>query len=272
MVLSAYSPARARALADLFLSDYEVDLSGPTPVICVAAVDLEEVLGAEEELDQALPEANPAGDRGPSLRRTEGLEERSEYLQELLREAVGAKKAVAAKVAAAYPGGRGILFAQAEDLVAAGLTERQAQRLRAALTLAEMARAQEQQPGIRSPNDAARWLRSYLSGSEQEQFIVMLLDARQRPFHAIHVAKGTVAHVDVHPRDVFRDAVRLNAHSVIIAHNHPSGVATASQADIALTRRMVEVGRLVGIPVLDSLIVGDEDTASLAALGLVPTD
>jgi len=271
MVLSAYSPARARALADLFLSDYEVDLSGPTPVICVTAVDLEEVLGAEEELDQALPEANPAGERGPALRRTQGLEERDQYLQDLVRAAVGATKAQAKSLASAYPGAKGLLFAQVDDLVAAGLTEKQAKRLHAAMTMSELARSQEKHPQLRSPSDAARWLRSYLSGAEQEQFIVILLDARQKPFHAIHVARGSLAHVDVHPRDVFRDAVRLNAHAVIIAHNHPSGSAAPSQADIALTRRMVEVGQLVGIPVLDSLIVADHETASLAALGLVPT-
>jgi len=113
------------------------------------------------------------------------------------------------------------------------------------------------------------WLRSYLSGSQQEQFLAVLLDARSRPFHVIHAAKGSLTQVDVHPRELFRDAVRFAAHSIILAHNHPSGSAEPSDADVDLTLRMMDVGMLMGIPVIDHLVVTDSDIASMRALGLV---
>ena len=69
------------------------------------------------------------------------------------------------------------------------------------------------------------------------------------------VGQGTVAQVDVHPREVFCPLVRMRAHSCIIAHNHPSGDPTPSDADIHLTSRLVEVGTLLGVPVLDHLVL-----------------
>jgi DNA repair protein RadC len=78
-----------------------------------------------------------------------------------------------------------------------------------------------------------------------------------------------MAQVDVHPRELFRPCIREGIHSVILAHNHPSGDCEPSEADVELTKRMCEVGRLVAIPVLDHLIVTDSEHCSLAALGFV---
>jgi DNA repair protein RadC len=85
------------------------------------------------------------------------------------------------------------------------------------------------------------------------------------------IAVGSLAQVDVHPREVFRPLVRSGMHSVILVHNHPSGDVEPSDADLELTRRLSDVGRLVGIPVLDHLVVTRTDSISMATLGLLPT-
>jgi len=124
---------------------------------------------------------------------------------------------------------------------------------------------------VRTPSDAAALVREHIDAVdlEQEHFWVLLLNARQKVIKRVLVAVGTVSQVDTHPRDIFREAIRLNAHSIILAHNHPSEDPDPSNADIELTSRMVEVGKLVGIPVLDHVIVTGGDFCSLAAPGLL---
>ena len=96
------------------------------------------------------------------------------------------------------------------------------------------------------------------------------LDARQRVRLVREVALGTTAGVEVQPREVFRPLVRAASHSVLLVHNHPGGELRPSAADLKLTQRLVELGELLGIPVLDHLIVTDEGMCSLAGLGLLP--
>jgi DNA repair protein RadC len=123
---------------------------------------------------------------------------------------------------------------------------------------------------IGDPDKVVRFLRQAIGRKQQEWFAVILLDARQRVIDILGVSIGTLASVDVHPREVFREAVRRAAHSILIAHNHPSGDAEPSDSDVHLTHRMSEVGKLVGIPVLDHLILTPTGSVSLAAMGLVP--
>jgi len=104
----------------------------------------------------------------------------------------------------------------------------------------------------------------------QECFVVMPLDSQNRPVGRPQlVAMGTANSVGVHPRDVFRVAVKNNAVSLIVAHNHPSGDLTPSADDRHLTRRLVEAGKLLDIPVLDHLVVTKETHVSLADQGLL---
>ena len=84
------------------------------------------------------------------------------------------------------------------------------------------------------------------------------------------VAIGSVSSVEVHPREVFRPMVRAGLHSVIAVHNHPSGDPSPSEADLELTRRLADVGVLLGIPLLDHLVVTATEVVSMAALGLLP--
>jgi len=123
---------------------------------------------------------------------------------------------------------------------------------------------------LRGPEDVARYARATFGDADQETFVILGLDARARVRLVRTVAIGSVAHVDVHPREVFRPLVRAGLHSAIAVHNHPSGEPDPSQADIELTRRLAEVGRLLGIPLLDHLVVTRTRSVSLATLGMVP--
>lgn len=103
---------------------------------------------------------------------------------------------------------------------------------------------------------------------EQEAFVVLLLNAKHEVLGRPEVAAvGTVTSVTVHPRDVFRAAVRRNAAAVIVAHCHPSGDVAPSADDLELTRRLRAAADLLGIPLLDHVIVGRDALRSLAESG-----
>ena len=121
------------------------------------------------------------------------------------------------------------------------------------------------QPAIRTPEDAARLLRPVMdaatSGNSQEAFFVLLLTVKNRPAAApVECLRGLLDTCPVHPREIFREAVRNGqTASVILAHNHPSGDPTPSKEDCDITRRLIEAGRVLGIRVTDHVIVGKPD-------------
>lgn len=119
---------------------------------------------------------------------------------------------------------------------------------------------------IRSPSEIVRLIRENCQ-TEQESFVVVYLNARQKPLATREVARGTLADVPVHPREVFRDAVRLCAHSIVVGHNHPSGDPNPSNADLDLTQRLQEAGKVLGIPLLDHVVVTEDSHVSLAQRG-----
>ncbi|WP_052555114.1 RadC family protein [Enhygromyxa salina] len=125
---------------------------------------------------------------------------------------------------------------------------------------------------LQTPRDAELFLRSILHGASQENFIVVGLDARQRVRLVRTVAIGTLTRVEVHPRELFRPLLRGGMHSCLLAHNHPSGDATPSEADVLLTERMARIGLFLGVPVLDHIVITDNSFVSLAELGLLPTN
>lgn len=111
-----------------------------------------------------------------------------------------------------------------------------------------------------------------LGTRDRESFVTVSLDARGAVLGVEEVARGSVAGVDVHPREVFKAPIILGASGIILAHNHPSGDAQPSSDDAALTNRMKEIGTLLGIPVLDHIIVAQGGKCtSLADRGLVGT-
>lgn len=111
-------------------------------------------------------------------------------------------------------------------------------------------------PKVRGPEDAARLLWSMFEDADREMFVALYLDS-QHVVRGVHVVSvGTLDASVVHPREVFKPAILANAAAVIVAHNHPSGDPTPSAEDRAVTKQLVEAGRILGIPVLDHLVVG----------------
>jgi len=103
----------------------------------------------------------------------------------------------------------------------------------------------------------------------QERFIVMVLNVKNQPTAIVEASLGTLDASLVHPRDVFGAAIAAAGAQIIVAHNHPSGDPEPSPEDIALTRRLAEAGELLGIPVLDSIVIGREGYVSLAERGVI---
>ena len=107
-------------------------------------------------------------------------------------------------------------------------------------------------------------------GLDREQCVVMVLDAKHKVIGINVVSVGSLNVSIVHPREVFKPAILLNAAAVILAHNHPSGDPTPSEEDHALTNRLQEAGKCLGIPLLDHLVLGDHGTfMSFADQGLM---
>jgi DNA repair protein RadC len=108
---------------------------------------------------------------------------------------------------------------------------------------------------IRGPEDVQRHFRIRLSGLRRESFHVLLLDGRHRLISADEVSVGTLTASLVHPREVFREAIRSAAAALVLVHNHPSGDPSPSAEDRTVTKRLRSAGQLLGIRVLDHVIV-----------------
>lgn len=124
---------------------------------------------------------------------------------------------------------------------------------------------------VRSTRDAARLVQALLQNLDQDQehFLVLALDARNRPTGFRVVASGGMSDSQVDIRLVFRSALLLGGTHVIVAHNHPSGDPEPSASDLALTRSLVISGEVTGIPVLDHIVVGGRRWVSLRERGLI---
>ncbi len=149
-----------------------------------------------------------------------------------------------------------------------------AARARALRTLPELARryyAESLPPGavIRSPTDTEDFLNARLRHLGHELFCCLFLDNRHRVLRFDELFRGTIDGTSVYPREVVKEALAVNAAAVILAHNHPSGVAEPSQADERITRRLKSALELVDIRLLDHLIVGDGRATSLASRGIL---
>src|SRR5690625_6845157 len=119
----------------------------------------------------------------------------------------------------------------------------------------------------RSPEDGANYVMEDMRTLKQEHFVVLFLPTKNQVIHRKTIFIGSLNSSIVHPREVFREAVRRSAASIICIHNHPSGDPTPSQEDIHVTRRLVESGKIVGIEVLDHLIIGNRKFVSLKEKG-----
>ncbi|MCX8124334.1 MAG: DNA repair protein RadC [Spirochaetes bacterium] len=137
-------------------------------------------------------------------------------------------------------------------------------RLKAAMELGKRLIApRNYDESIDSPRMVWECIVGDIACSRQEEFFVMILDTKNRLIKKSRISIGTISEALVHPREVFRDAVREAASSVIIVHNHPSGVLKPSVNDIEITKRVAQAGAIVGIQLLDHVIVTDNDYLSL---------
>lgn len=122
---------------------------------------------------------------------------------------------------------------------------------------------------IRSPADTESFLKARMQHLDHELFCCLYLDNRHRVLRFDELFRGTIDGTSVYPREVVKEALSVNAAAVILAHNHPSGVAEPSQADERITKRLKSALDLVDIRLLDHLIVGDGAATSLASRGLL---
>ncbi len=158
-----------------------------------------------------------------------------------------------------------VAMASAAELRAAGVPPKTADKLSAAFAFARASVAGDtMRETIGRPDDIWYLLRGRIASLSQECFYVIAVDVRNQLLDVVEVARGHVCGVEVHPREVFRPAIRLAAAGIMIAHNHPSGDPTPSPEDIALTRRLMEVGKTLGIPVLDHVVVATTSYRSIA--------
>ncbi|QCT01975.1 DNA repair protein RadC [Paenibacillus algicola] len=122
---------------------------------------------------------------------------------------------------------------------------------------------------IRSPRDAADLLSEELRSLHKEHFVCLFLNTKNHVIAQETLSIGSLNAAVVHPREVFRAAIKSSCASLVCAHNHPSGDPTPSPEDIALTTRLVEAGSIIGIDVLDHIIIGDGSFVSLKERGLM---
>jgi DNA repair protein RadC len=172
----------------------------------------------------------------------------------------------------AFGGLRGLLEASQEDLCAMpGLGPAKYAQIHAALELARRHLRESLNRGsaMTSPDSTRQYLRAALRDRPHEVFCAMMLDTRHRVIAFEELFSGTIDSAHVHPRVVVEKALARKAAALIVAHNHPSGVAEPSQADLAITRRLRDALGLVDIRLLDHFIVGDSEVVSLAERGLV---
>jgi len=151
-----------------------------------------------------------------------------------------------------------------------GIGEAKASQIKAAIELGRRLtlEAPEERPTINSPADAAALVQYEMSALEQEHLRVLLLDTKNHVLDIVEVYRGSVNMSQVRVGEVFKAAIRRNATAVIVVHNHPSGDATPSPDDVAVTRAFVQAGKLIDVDVLDHLVIGQGKYVSLKERGL----
>ncbi len=170
-----------------------------------------------------------------------------------------------------FGGLRQILNAEQNTLArTVGLGPAKSAQLHAALELGKRYLAQklEREGPLTSPTQAADFLMHQLRDQPREVFAIVYLDNRHHVLRYQELFYGTLNGATVHPREVVKSALKHNAAAIIIAHNHPSGIAEPSQADTSLTVKLKEALNMVEIRLLDHLVIGDGEFVSMSERGL----
>ena len=127
----------------------------------------------------------------------------------------------------------------------------------------------EERDLIRTPGDVVQLLMPELRYLTQEVFKVVLLDIKNQVIAIPLISKGGLSSSIVHPREVFKEAIKRSAAAMILVHNHPSGIPEPSREDINITKKLLEAGEVMGIDVLDHVIIGDGIYVSMRERGLI---
>ena len=152
-----------------------------------------------------------------------------------------------------------------------GISKNKAAALAAAFELARKLASTTpvNRPTIRSPEDAADLVMKEMRFLDREHFKALLLNTKNQLIARETISIGTLNASTIHPRELFKSAIRRSSAAVILVHNHPSGDPTPSKEDIDVTRRLQETGGIIGIEVLDHIIIGDNRFLSLKEKGLL---
>jgi len=153
-----------------------------------------------------------------------------------------------------------------------GVGPAKAAELQAVFELARRLQAQPLLPGVRysCAEEVFHHFHARLADQRREQFLLLLLDSKNRVIREERISEGSLTASIVHPREVFAPAVRESAAALLLVHNHPSGDPTPSREDLDVTRRLADAGTLMGVRVLDHVIIGRGRYVSLAAEGYLP--
>ena len=161
---------------------------------------------------------------------------------------------------------KNLLFASTDQLMEInGIGLSKASRIIASLELGKRLSKYEtmNNMSLTSPDSVANYLFDHFRDSYREEFLILILDTKNKIKASKTVSIGSINQTLVHPREVFRFAITNNANSIILSHNHPSGDPSPSHEDILITKRLQEAGKLIGIKVLDHIIIGHDRYISL---------
>lgn len=180
-------------------------------------------------------------------------------------------KKVARSLLAKLVSPRKFKSASYSDLRQGGLSHKQALSILAALEFSRRSRVQllPRCRSFRTSCEIYTYFRPRFEGVKRECFWGVLLDGKNRIIRVIRISEGSLTRSIVHPREVFRPAIREAAAGILFVHNHPSGEPEPSQEDIQITQRLAEGGKLLGIRVLDHVIIGTCRYFSFADEGMI---
>jgi DNA repair protein RadC len=169
---------------------------------------------------------------------------------------------LARRLLKSYDGLRGIASASVDELCRqGGIGRAKAVQVQAAFEIGKrFSKARDRgDDRIRCSEDVKNYLWHDMRNHDKEHFVILILDTKNRVLRKDTITIGTLDSSIIHPREVFKSAMKSNAASVIIVHNHPSGDPTPSLDDIATTKRLRDAGEIVGISVLDHVIIGEKE-------------
>lgn len=201
------------------------------------------------------------------VRKGEDALSMSELLAIIIGNGTRGKNAIrlAEELLISFSGISGLLDASVEELTSIkGMGRAKAVKIKAALAISTRIQRDMffHSPKITTPKDAFILLQGLFYQKKKEIIAVLLRDIKKRVIHIEVVAIGSLVEVISHPREIFYPAIRKNAHSIILSHNHPSGDVTPSKEDLLFTERLIQSGNILGISLDDHLIISDKSFTS----------